>query len=126
MRLSDWFKTMAFWRKADAPRKITPVRPIRHEMTLERWHADDGLVNWAKQSAEFAYVLSVISSCQPTGFPIRGQAVTDTQCNVELGRKEGYADCYALLLSLRQFPKAATEEIEANYDDTEYPELSKR
>ena len=100
------------------------ARPIRHEMTLERWHADHGLVNWAKQSPEFAYVLSVISSQQPTGFPIRGQAVTDTQCNVELGRKEGYSDCYSLLLSLREFPKAVTEEIPADYDNTDYAQTS--
>jgi hypothetical protein len=93
-------------------------------MTLERWHADDGLVNWAKQSEEFAYVLSVVHNQQPSGFPIRGQVVSDIQCAVELGRKEGYADCQNVLLSLRQFPLKAVEEIEANYDNTEYPQAS--
>jgi len=124
MKLSDWFKTMACWRKTEAPRKMIPVRPIRHEMTLERWHADDGLVNWAKTSAEFAYVLSIVNNQQPSGFPFRGQSVTDIQCAVELGRKEGYADCQNVLLMLRQFPVKVAEEIPADYDNTEYPRAS--
>jgi hypothetical protein len=93
-------------------------------MTLERWQKDEGLVNWARTSEEFAYAVSVVINQQPSGFPVRGQQVTDIQCAVELGRKEGYADCESVLLSLRQFPIAAKEEIPADYDNTEYPEAS--
>jgi hypothetical protein len=55
---------------------------------------------------------------------MRGQAITEIQCAIELGRKEGYADCESVLFSLRDFPPKPTNEIEANYDNTEYPETS--
>jgi len=111
--------------KADSSKKATVVaRPTRHEMTLERWHADDGLVNWAKQSPEFAYVLSVVHNRQPGGFPLRGQAISEIECAIELGRREGYADCQSVLLALSQFPVKIAEEIPADYDNTDYPQAS--
>jgi len=100
------------------------ARPIRHEMTLERWHADDGLVNWAKQSPEFAYVLSVVDNQQPSAFPLRGQKISDIECAVELGRREGYRDCQAVLFALRHFPVKVAEEIPADYDNTDYAQTS--
>jgi len=93
-------------------------------MTLERWHADDGLVNWAKTSAEFAFVLSVVDNQQPSAFPFRGQQISAIECAIELGRREGYRDCQAVLLALRQFPVKAAEEIPADYDNTEYPQAN--
>lgn len=122
-RLFDWL-TLGCWPR-QLPKRLNLqkfIRPSRHEMTLERWQNDEGLVNWARTSEEFAYALSVIVNLQPSGFPIRGQNVTDIQCAVELGRKEGYADCQSVMLSLRQFPAKAVEEIQADYDNTEYPE----
>jgi len=98
---------------------VTLPRP---GMVLERWQKDDGLVTWARTSAEFSDALAVVQSLQPTGFPVRGQVVSDMQCAVELGRKEGYADCQNVLLALRQFPLEAKEEIPADYDNTEYAE----
>jgi hypothetical protein len=50
--------------------------------------------------------------------------VTEIQCLVELGRKEGYVDCQNLLFMLRQFPAKAEKEIEADYDNTEYTQAS--
>jgi hypothetical protein len=120
----NWFKTMAFWRKKQMPKTTIPNRPVRHEMTLERWQADERLVSWAKQSQEYAYLLSVIQNQAPSGFPIRGQAVTEIQCAVELGRKEGYVDCQNVLFALRQFPVKVAEDIPADYDNTEYPQAS--
>ncbi len=122
----NWLKKLFQRPKAESFRTKAAVvaRPIRNEMTLERWQADEGLVSWAKQSPEYAYVLSVIQNQAPSGFPIRGQAVTEIQCLVELGRKEGYVDCQNVLLMLRQFPVKITEEISADYDNTEYPQAS--
>jgi hypothetical protein len=121
----NWFQKLFKQSKADSSRKATVVaRPIRHEMTLERWQADDGLVNWAKQSQEFAYVLSIALNHRPSGFPLRGQPVTEIQCGIELGRHEGYSDLENILLSLRQFPIKAAEEIPADYDNTEYPQAN--
>lgn len=119
-----WIKKLFDRTKAT---KIIPSPKIesrapRHEMTLERWQKDDALVNWARRSDEFAYALATVINQQPSGFPARGQVVTDIQCAVELGRKEGYADCEAVLLALRQFPAKPVEEVEADYDNTEYPE----
>jgi hypothetical protein len=114
-----------FGRKpVEAPKPVQFPRPGRHDMTLERWQTDEGLVKWARTSEEFAYALSVMVNLQPSGFPIRGQSVTDMQCAVELGRKEGYADCQSVLFSLRQFPAKAVEDIQADYDNTEYPETN--
>lgn len=122
MKLRNWPSLFARKKPVDGPTqsKASPVRPRRYDMTLERWQKDDGLVNWARGSDEFAYTLSVVHNQQPSGFPVRGQVITDTQCAVELGRKEGYADCLNVLLALRQFPVVVKEEIEANYDDTDY------
>ncbi len=99
-------------------------RPTAVGMTLERWQADDGLVNWAKQSPEYAYAISVVQNQAPSGFPIRGQVISDIQCAVELGRKEGYTDCLNVLFMLRQFPVKVAEEIPADYDNTEYPQAN--
>ena len=120
-----WLRTILnIWEKPEAVKVPIPVRPVRNEMTLERWQTDGGLVNWAKQSQEYAYVLSVVQNQAPSGFPIRGQAVTDTQCLVELGRKEGYVDCQNVLLMLRRFPVKVAEEIPADYDNTDYDKAS--
>ncbi len=114
-----------FGRKpVEAPKPQMIARPILSEMTLERWQTDGGLVNWAKQSPEYAYALSVVQNQAPSGFPIRGQVVSDIQCAVELGRKEGYADCQGVLLMLRQFPVKVAEEIPADYDNTDYDKAS--
>jgi hypothetical protein len=118
----SWFKKRLVLRSnVECPVKAAVDRPARHDMTLDRWQKDDGLVNWARTSHEFADALAVVSSLKPTGYPVRGGAVTEIQCAVELGRHEGYADCCSVLLALRQFPLKATDEIPADYDNTEYP-----
>lgn len=119
-------KRLFDWLTRKSPKPVIPqrlIRPARNEMTLERWRNDEGLVNWARTSEEFAYVLSVVANSQAGGYPLRGQSITDIQCAVELGRKEGYDDCHSVMLSLRQFPAKAVEEIQADYDNTEYPEV---
>src|SRR5678816_690981 len=97
----NWFQKLLKNRSVIRPIAPVPktesIRPIRHEMTLERWRGDDGLVNWARQSVEFAYILSVVENQQPSAFPIRGQKISDIECAIELGRREGYRDCHCLL-----------------------------
>lgn len=118
----NWLKNLISPKQTPIASPKIETRPAstRHDMTLERWQKDDHLVTWARTSEEFAYLLAVVINAQPTGFPVRGQQVTDTQCNIELGRKEGYADCENVLFALRQFPAKAVPEIEADYDNTDY------
>lgn len=95
-------------------------------MTLQRWQEDNGLITWARTSPEFAYILCIAFNHQPVGFPVRGEVVTDIQCAIELGRKEGYADLMSILLALMDTPKPSAPEIPADYDNTEYAETQQR
>lgn len=113
----NWFQKL-FPRKTKTPEPLP--KPVRSGYTLEAWQKSDALVTWARTSQEFNLVLAIARNHQPSGFPLRGQAVTDIQCAVELGRKEGYADLENVLLALRQFPAKVKDEIPADYDDTDY------
>jgi hypothetical protein len=100
-------------------RTIAKISSAPNGASLERWQKDDGLVNWARSSPEFAYLMAVVQSQRTTGYPARGQQITDVQCAVELGRKEGYDDCHSVLLALRQFAPVPKDEIPADYDNSE-------
>lgn len=62
-------------------------------------------------------MVRVLEAKVPQGFPIRGQAVTDTQTNIELGRIEGYRDCLRVLMamSISPTPEAQMHEVESTY-----------
>jgi hypothetical protein len=124
MNFFAWFNK-AFRPVKPRPEIKTQTIIVRYDLTLDRWQQDPALLEWARTSEQFAGVLSVVQNAQPSGWPIRGHPVTDIQCAVELGRKEGYADCMTVLLALRTFPMPVTQEVPIDYDDTEYPEAGK-
>lgn len=70
-------------------------------------------------------VLRVLEAKVPQGFPMRGQAVTDTQANIELGRVEGYRDCLRVLVAMAvsPAPESQAAEIPSTYAaDNDLPE----
>jgi hypothetical protein len=91
----------------------------RSRSILAQWQADDERVNWARTSNEFAELISIYERLHPSGYPVRGSAITDIQAAVELGRHEGYWDGHAVLLTLREFPPIAPIEIQADYSQDE-------
>lgn len=95
------------------PAKPAPIN--KSTSSLDHWQKNDERVNWARGSVEFAELLSIYDALHPTGYPVRGAAVTDIQAAVELGRKEGYMDGRAVLMSLRSFPANPPTEIQSNY-----------
>jgi len=81
-------------------------------MTLHRWAQSPELIDEARRtmaSPLFGHIFSVMYNAMPHGYPLRGQPATDIGVAIELGRKEGYADCLSLLRSLGHILPAPEE-----------------
>ncbi len=84
---------------------------------MEEWRANKELPSQAKKifaEPTMRHVFSVLYNQIPTGFPIRGEAINETQAAVELGHINGYIQCLSLLKSLAQSPEA-TDQVEQTY-----------
>lgn len=109
-------KLKSLWatKKTHKP-KPTAVFPEGY--TLEDWRTNKELPGHAKKIFEepvMRYAFSVLYNQIPSGFPLRGQDVNETQAAVELGRVNGYIECLALLKSLAQSPEQ-NQEVEQTY-----------
>jgi hypothetical protein len=99
------------------PKPIPRLLVIPTSYTLEMWVKNNLSVQFEKMMEEklLAYAISVLINQIPSGFPLRGQKVNDTQANIELGRINGYLECLHLLQSLGK-PFIAPEQIEETYE----------
>ena len=106
--------------------KTPPVPVVRFLFTgmdLATWRAAPDLLDWARQlwtQPNWQQALSAIRNAAPSGFPIRGRAVTEIEAAIELGRKEGYQDCMNALFSLPLRLPMPMAEVEADFDPKDY------
>lgn len=98
-----------------------PVRknylPVPDGYTLQEWRANTELSSHLKtimDEAAMRHALSVLYNQIPSGFPLRGEPINETQAAVELGRQNGYLECLSLFKSLAILPTTQTE-VEQTY-----------
>lgn len=97
------------------PVKVHAIFPDGY--TLEEWRANKSLPEMLRKILEeptMRHAFSVLYNRVPSGFPIRGDQVSDIQAAVELGRVNGYMECLSLLKSLAITPHINTE-VEQTY-----------
>lgn len=59
--------------------------------------------------------ISVLHNSIPSGYPIRGNPVSDTQANIELGHIQGFMECIQLIEALAQHTPDLTTPPEPDY-----------
>ncbi len=109
----DWF------RKPSS----SVIRFIFTGMDLKTWRERPELLAFARDlwtKPEWQQALSAIKNSAPSGYPIRGRAVSEIEAAIELGRKEGYQDCVNVIFSLPVRAPEPLEEIEADFDPKHY------
>lgn len=101
------------------PQKPVVKPPILHpeSYTLEEWRTNKELPGNLKKVFDepiMRHVFAVLGNQIPSGFPLRGQDVNETQAAIELGRMNGYIECLSLLKSLSRNPEFP-QEVEQDY-----------
>lgn len=110
-----------WFRKSD--NNVPSVKFVYSGMDLEMWRKDPQLLAFARDlwgKVEWQHALSALKNAAPSGFPIRGKSITETEANIELGRKEGYQDCMNALFSLTVRAPEPFTEVEADFDPKDY------
>lgn len=95
--------------------KIPVVFPEGY--TLVEWRTNKDLPgNLQKVFGEpiMGHVFAVLYNQIPNGYPLRGEALNETQAAVELGRMNGYIECLSLLKSLAVIPDLENQ-VEQTY-----------
>ena len=113
LNLLNWFK------KPEKP----VVKFIYTGMDLKTWRDTPEFLSFAREvwaRVEWQHALSALKNAAPSGFPIRGRAITEVEGLIELGRKEGYQDCLNAIFSLPIRTTEQVEEVEADFDPKDY------
>jgi hypothetical protein len=109
------------------PKPSIGLKHLNPELDLAAFRAEPGLVVSAKElyhTALFQKMRTVVHNHRPRGFPARGQALNDTQANIELGRMLGYEDCLSVLDAMTWAVQAdeTTNQTPWDYNDNETEE----
>lgn len=67
----------------------------------------------------FQDMMSVLQKSRPQAFPIRGDKVDSVAALIDLGMRNGYDTCLAMLESLVNDPPKAPAHIDADYGTAE-------
>jgi hypothetical protein len=104
-----------------------PVQPVIQflftGMDLKTWRETPEFLSFARElwtKPEWQHALSALRNAAPSGYPIRGRTISETDAALELGRKEGYQDCLNAIFSLPLRSADLAEEVEADFDPKDY------
>jgi hypothetical protein len=92
-------------------------------MDLKTWRETPEFLSFARElwtKPEWQHALSALRNAAPSGYPIRGRTISETDAALELGRKEGYQDCLNAIFSLPLRSADLAEEVEADFDPKDY------
>lgn len=95
--------------------KIPVVFPEGY--TLVEWRLNKQLPGHLKKifkEPTMQHAFSVLYNQIPSGFPLRGEQVNDTQAAIELGRMNGYMECLSLFKSLA-VAQEPQQQVEQDY-----------
>lgn len=87
-------------------------------MSLEKWHNEPSYTTAARELYKtqlFQDILGVLHSRIPSGYPLRGENITDTQAAIQLGRMLGYMDALDVINVLTIYKDQIPPEIEPDY-----------
>lgn len=109
----DWFRP---------PYKVA-IKFAYTGMDLKTWRETPEFISFARElwaRNEWQHALSALKNASPSGFPIRGRTISETDALIEFGRKEGYQDCLNALFSLPLRAPDSFEEVQADFDPKDY------
>lgn len=97
--------------------KLVPKLAVERK-ALKRWfeeEADVIALRTFRDSEVGRRVFAVLYASVPSGFPLRGAPVTDTQSAIELGRINGHIGAVHLLEAMCEFPEEQPDHEEPDF-----------
>lgn len=109
-----------FNRPQKKPTKRRPVIGTYNGYTFSDWQSSDEHIKWMReqmQQPKFRDMLAVLTNARPQ---TNLAAITEVDAAVGLGRRIGYDEVIATLLSLANFPDKPAPDVEADYGANEF------